>query len=105
VVGDPAVAAPEDQELDELVADDRSGMRGAMAAQRMGVLAAGQQRSDLDQRASRMDDGRAGTRPPDDRRCESPLIITARAYPLHFALPAQPLPKAKVSKWTVQAVM
>jgi hypothetical protein len=48
VVGDPAVAAAKHQDLDELVEHDPVGDAGAVAAQRMGVLAVGQQRGDLD---------------------------------------------------------
>jgi hypothetical protein len=48
VIGDAAVAAAKHQDLDELVKDDPVGDAGAVAAQRMGVLAGGQQRSNLD---------------------------------------------------------
>jgi hypothetical protein len=48
VVGDPAVAAPEHQDLDELVEDHAVGDSRAVAAQRVVDLAGGQQRSDLD---------------------------------------------------------
>jgi hypothetical protein len=48
VVGDPAVAAPEHQDLDELVEDHAVGDAGAVAAERVAVVAGGQQRSDLD---------------------------------------------------------
>src|SRR6266540_2655579 len=43
----------------------------AVAAQRMVVLAGGQQGGDLDPQGFQDGDGRAGTRPPCDRRCES----------------------------------
>src|SRR4029450_10804741 len=72
-VSDPAVAAAKDQDLDELVEDDPVRDAGPGAAQRSAAT--------WTQRGSRTDDGRAGTRPPDDRRCESPQIITARACP------------------------
>jgi hypothetical protein len=48
VVGDAAVAAAEHQHLDELVEHDPVGDARAVAAQRMGDLAGGQQRGDLD---------------------------------------------------------
>jgi hypothetical protein len=48
VIGDAPVAAAEHQDLDELVEDDPVGDAGAVAAQRMGVGAGGQQHSDLD---------------------------------------------------------
>jgi hypothetical protein len=48
VVGDAAVAAAEHQGLDELVEDDPVGDARAVAAEWVGVLAGGQQRSDLD---------------------------------------------------------
>ena len=48
VVGDPAVAAAEHQHLDELVEHHPIGDAGAVAAQRMGVGAGGQQRGHLD---------------------------------------------------------
>jgi len=38
VVGDAAVAAAEDQDLDELVEDDPVGDASTVAAQRMGVI-------------------------------------------------------------------
>jgi hypothetical protein len=47
VVGDAAVAAAKDQDLEELVEDDAVGDAGAVAAQRMGVLPGGRQRGDL----------------------------------------------------------
>jgi hypothetical protein len=47
-VGDPAVAAAEHQDLDEFVEHDAVGDAGAVAAERMGVPAAGEQRGDLD---------------------------------------------------------
>jgi hypothetical protein len=43
VVGDAAVAAAEDQDLDELVGDDPVGDASAVAAQRVGVISVGQQ--------------------------------------------------------------
>jgi hypothetical protein len=48
VVGDPAVAAAEHQDLDELVEDDPVGDAGPVAAERVVDLAGGQQRGDLD---------------------------------------------------------
>jgi hypothetical protein len=48
VVGDPAIAAAEDQELNELVEDDPVGDAGAVAAERVGDLARGQQGGELD---------------------------------------------------------
>jgi len=56
VVGDPAVAAAEHQDLDELVKDDPVGDAGAVAAEGMGVGAGGQQRRHLD--PERFEDGR-----------------------------------------------
>ncbi len=56
----------------------RSGDAAAVAAQRVD-LAGGQQRADLDPQASRIDDGRAGTRPPDEDRGWELVIVTARA--------------------------
>jgi hypothetical protein len=47
-VRDPAVAAAEHQDLDELVEDDPVGDAAAVAAQRVVDLAGGQQRGDLD---------------------------------------------------------
>jgi hypothetical protein len=48
VVGAPAVAAPEHQDLDELVEDHAVRDAGAVAAERVAVVADGQQRGDLD---------------------------------------------------------
>jgi len=47
-VGDAAVAAAEDQHLDELVEDNAVGDARAVAAKRVVNLAGGQQRGDLD---------------------------------------------------------
>jgi hypothetical protein len=47
-VGDGAVAAAEDQDLDELVEDHSVGDALAVAAERMGVLAGREQGGDLD---------------------------------------------------------
>jgi hypothetical protein len=68
LVDDAAAAAAEYQHLDKLVEDDVVGDAPSVAAQRVVDLAGGQQRGDLDPQRSRMDDGRAGTRPPCDRR-------------------------------------
>lgn len=46
-VGEPLVAAAEDQGLDELVEDHRIGDPGTVTAQRMGHLPRGQQRQKL----------------------------------------------------------
>jgi hypothetical protein len=48
LVGDAAVAAAEDQDLDELVQDDPVRDASAVAAQRMGVISVRQQGGDLD---------------------------------------------------------
>jgi hypothetical protein len=48
LVGDATVAAAKHQDLDELVEDDPVGDARAVAAQRMGVLAGGQQGGELD---------------------------------------------------------
>jgi len=47
-VGDPPIAAAEDQHLDELVEHDPVRDAGAVAAEWMSVLAGRQQRRDLD---------------------------------------------------------
>jgi hypothetical protein len=47
LIGDSAVAAAEDEDLDELVEDDAVGDAGAVAAKGMVDLAGGQQRGDL----------------------------------------------------------
>jgi hypothetical protein len=47
VVGDPAVAAAKDQDLDELVEDDAVGNAVAVAAEGVMDLAGGQQRDEL----------------------------------------------------------
>jgi hypothetical protein len=67
-VGDPAVATAEHRDLDELVEHDPVGNAGPVAAERMGVLADGTSAATWTHRGSRTDDGRAGTRPPCDRR-------------------------------------
>jgi hypothetical protein len=56
LVGDAAVAAADHQDLDELVEHDPVGDAGAVAAERMGVGAGGQQRRHLD--PERFEDGR-----------------------------------------------
>jgi hypothetical protein len=55
-IGDTAVAAAEHQDLDELVEDDPVRDAGSVAAEGMGVVAGGQQRSNLD--PQRFQDGR-----------------------------------------------
>jgi hypothetical protein len=47
LVGDAAVAAAKDKDLDELVEDDSVRDAGAVAAQRVAVVAGGQQRGEL----------------------------------------------------------
>jgi hypothetical protein len=63
VVGDAAVATPQDQQLDELVEDDAVSDGGPMAAQPMLDLVGGQQRGDLDPQGlqDRRWQGRHGT--------------------------------------------
>jgi hypothetical protein len=56
VVGDPAVAAAEHQDLDELVEHDPVSDAGTVAAEGMAVGAGGQQRRHLD--PERFEDGR-----------------------------------------------
>jgi len=67
-VRDAPVAAAEHQDLDELVEHDAVGDALAVAAEGMGVLAEGSRAATWTHNGSRTDDGRAGTRPPDDRR-------------------------------------
>jgi hypothetical protein len=66
LVGDAAVAAAEDQDLNELVEDDPVGDAAAVAAERVVDLAGGSRAANWTHRGSRMDDGRAGMSPPRD---------------------------------------
>jgi hypothetical protein len=78
-IGDPAVAAAEHQDLDELVEHQPVANAPSVAAQRWWMWRTGSRAANWTHNGSRTDDGRAGTRPPCDRRWESPVIITARA--------------------------
>jgi hypothetical protein len=63
-IGAAALATAKHQDLDELVEQHPAGDAGAVAAKGMVDLADRQQRGELDPQRSRIDDGRAGTRPP-----------------------------------------
>jgi hypothetical protein len=68
-VGDPAVAAAEHQHLDELVEDDPvAGCAAGWQPSGWWTWRAGSSAQTWTHRGSRTDDGRAGTRPPCDRR-------------------------------------
>jgi hypothetical protein len=66
MVGDAAVAAANDQDLDELVEDDAVGDAGAVAAERVVDLAGWQEHGELVPEGSWMQGGIAGTRLPRD---------------------------------------
>ena len=91
VVGDAAVATAEHQDLNELVEDDPVSDAGPAAAKGWRTWRVGSSADTWTHRGSRTDDGRAGTSPPCDRRCESPLSITARACLVPLRLLAQAL--------------
>jgi MarR family len=70
---DPAaVAAAEHQDLDELVEHQPVRDARVVAAQRVVDLAGGSRAVNWTHRGSRIDDGRAGTSPPDDHEVSEP---------------------------------
>jgi hypothetical protein len=64
LVGDAAVAAAKDQDLDELVEDDPAGDALPVAAERVVDVRVGSRAANWAHNGSRTDGGRAGTGPP-----------------------------------------
>src|SRR4029453_6822271 len=68
VIGNAAIAAAEHQDLDELVEHQPVSDAGPVAASGWGTWRVGSRAATWTHNGSRMDDGRAGTRPPDEDR-------------------------------------